>query len=115
MGLVKEQYVKTSVSLEEEGNFNTKINRRKIYLNFIKPTSALKLDASFAKSKENEMNHLIKNISVYFEALSKHINEKLIDINFISEEEIKYIESFNNTDRDYDFQIIIMSFLKNSV
>lgn len=103
MGLVKEQYVKTSVSLEEEGNFNTKIKSAENLFKFYKADSALKLDASFAKSKENEMNHLIKNISVYFEALSKHINEKLIDINFISEEEIKYIESFNNTDRDYDF------------
>lgn len=104
-GLCYEQFIKTVISLNEEGSFNTKAIGEKgsDSFTFYIENGVFKLEISCAESVENEMDYLIKNIFLYFEALENNLDKSLEDINIINNEEILKLEDFNKTDCNYDF------------
>lgn len=104
-GLTMRLAAGTRLSLRMEGDFNTELRRKdsREFFEFAVSEDRMSLKVSCLYQAEKEMDFLVQNIILYFQNLRQRSEERLSELEIISSEERRCLESFNETRRDYDF------------
>ncbi|MCD8121443.1 MAG: AMP-binding protein [Clostridiales bacterium] len=103
--LVLEQFVNTCVSLEVDGEYNTRLSDsgNKTHFKFFINEDDITAIVHYSESVSGNMDYLIENLTLLCETFSDSADRKLSQIDVVSGTERTRIEEFNRTEREYDF------------